>query len=44
LSLFCLWDRVSITLPGWPQTCDPPASASWIARNTDMYPHTWLNL
>jgi hypothetical protein len=28
--LFCHWDQVSLCSPGWPQTCDPPTSASWV--------------
>jgi hypothetical protein len=24
------WDTVLLCDPGWPQTCDPPASASWV--------------
>jgi hypothetical protein len=26
-SLFFFWDRVLLCSPGWPGTCDPPASA-----------------
>jgi hypothetical protein len=29
--LFCFWDRVSLTLPGCPQTCNPflPPPKCW---------------
>jgi hypothetical protein len=27
---FVVWDRVSLCSPGWPWTCNPPASASWV--------------
>jgi hypothetical protein len=27
--LFIFWNRVSLCGQGWPQTCDPFASATW---------------
>jgi hypothetical protein len=27
------WDKVLLCCPSWPQTCYPPASASWVLRS-----------
>jgi hypothetical protein len=36
------WDRVLLSCPSWPQTCNPPSSASQVAGITSMIHGTWL--
>jgi hypothetical protein len=35
LFVLCYWDRASLSLPGWSQTRDLPASTFLVARITD---------
>jgi hypothetical protein len=41
---FLFWDRVSLCNLGWPQTCDPSFSVSWMLGVSGMWHHAWLVL
>jgi hypothetical protein len=40
LVYFCFGDKSLLTLPSWPPTLDPPASACRMARNSSLCHHT----
>jgi hypothetical protein len=33
---------ISLCCPGWPQTCDSPASASWVPKIIGAHHHAWV--
>jgi hypothetical protein len=41
LVLLCFWDRMSLYSTGWPQTCDPSATAFQVLGFTGVCLYTW---